>query len=74
MKLLSPLFAEGGRSHQQQTPLALPPTLTEDQRSLDGLSQPHFVGQQHAFGQRRAHSEHRRLDLMRIEINAGGGK
>ena len=50
-------------------PLSLGPFLRQHQPGLDGLAEADLVGQQRAFGERRAESEQRRVDLMRIQID-----
>jgi hypothetical protein len=48
-QLLIPLFAQGRRANNQQTPSAFCPVLAKDETGFDGFAQPNLVGQQGAF-------------------------
>ena len=48
-QLLMPLLAQIGRHDDEDVTLALGPALCDQQASLNGLTQAHLVGQDHAF-------------------------
>jgi len=71
LQLLVPLLAQVGRNHDQHATLALGPELGQHQARLDGLAEPHLVGQDDASGERVAAGEQRRFDLVRIQVDLG---
>ena len=71
VQLLRPLLAQARRADDQEPTAALSPVLANHQRCFDGLAQPHLVSQQYAFLQWVPKGEQRRLDLMRVQIDAG---
>jgi hypothetical protein len=69
LELLMPLLAQVGGDDDQHATLALGPELRQHETGLDGLAQPHLIGQDHTARQRVAAGEQGRFDLVRIEVD-----
>jgi len=63
------LLAEIGRRDDQDPPLSLRPLLRQDQPRLDGLSEPHLVGQQRPLREGRPEREEGGVDLVGVQIH-----
>ncbi len=68
-QLLMPLLAKVRRRNHEHSAFSLGPPLRQHQARLDGLSEPDFVGEQHATRQRRLEGEQRRVDLVRVQVD-----
>ena len=63
------MFAKIRRRNDEDTALALGPTLRNYQSCFDGFTKPNLVGQKCAFGQWRSERKECRINLMRIHIH-----
>src|ERR1039458_3769877 len=69
-----PLLAKAGGYDDDNLPLALSPSLGQENPSLNRLSQPNFVGEDRPFGQRGAEGEQGSFDLMGVQVNLSVSK
>ena len=71
-QLLRPLLTKGSRDDQKDPAFALSPPLRDHQTGLNGLSEAHLVSENRASRNRRLKREQRRIDLMRVHLDARG--
>ncbi|MNY29162.1 hypothetical protein D3C86_1631890 [compost metagenome] len=57
LELLLPLLAKRRRNHEQEAPPPLRPALRQDDAGLDGLAEPHLVGEDGPLRERGSQCE-----------------
>ena len=73
-QLLRPLLTKGRRDDQKYSALSFGPALRDDEAGLDGLPEPHLVGENRSPRDRRLQCEQRCIDLMRVHLDARSRK
>jgi hypothetical protein len=73
-EFLLPLLAEGGGKNEKDAAAALGPALGDDEGGLDGFAEADFVSKDDAFGEGGADGEEGGVDLVGVEVDAGGGE
>ena len=64
-----PLFAKIGRRDNENTSLALSPSLGNDQSGFYSFAKSNLIRQQRPFGQWRGEGEQGRVNLMWVHID-----
>ena len=64
-----PLFAQGGRTNNDDFSLACGPILAYHQTSLDGLTKSHLVCQHHTLRKRTTKGKQGCINLMGIDVD-----
>ena len=73
-EFLLPLFAKSGGEDEENAAAAFGPALGDDEGGFDGFAEANFVGENDAFGEWGADGEEGGVDLVRVEVDTGGGE